>query len=1120
MASRSFLQILRDEIGLENLASEYQASLDLRSRRGTQAVKRGAKEAVQPFIDVAESGRRLVSGAPQTPLPRAPPLSPDSLLAGAPRVITGALEAASAPVMALGDVFLGRPVESATGIPRDVVTDVASIALPLGQVALAERGLARAAKAADMIPYALQQSQAALAKGRAALAADTAARAAQAKKLAKMQKPPGMVARVVDPFTAAVSKKAAQNQATRAVVSGAEDPAAVSAALNRGDVTLVPGSAPTTFEQTGDAGLAALQQGVTARSPAAQAAFDARAAEQSAARTTALEDMQSGGDPLAVSQRAVAAFNRVDDTTSADIAAARAEAETAASQIGGTAAPEAVGTQIRDRLAAAEDVAKAQVKTLRDAIDPTNSIQVDTAPIRVAAEGLVKELVAAPLGQKLSATEETLVGELGALEGDTSLNNVLALNSRIAEDMRAELRVNGRTTAWRRMAILKKSIDDAFANAVGAKVAEDTQAVDAGDLPPDAHVSARLEQWVRDFRTGKSDTEGTTRMAPEDRERIAAFTEATVSQRNTFGIGPVGDILRRGESASTFKMRENASVAQTAWQSGTTGYEKVNAVLAADPGVMPFIEDAAALSLRRAADPGNTGTLDPGALARWRASHADALRALPPERQALFNDAATAGEAVAQAATARTTAMRNFRSDAAWRFLYPQGDAVAPLAAAEDVSKAMGSVLTGPKAATNMQSLVRRLGTDKEGLNGLRQGAADYIKNRFLGNREAGLTGTAALKPDAFMSFLRTNQGALSQLFGSDEMRVLNNTAADMMRSARIKGVSKPAVDADLVGPAVITGTATTSGAVLGGLPGALASLLTAAGAQALKTRGIQNVNDLVAEALLNPRVARVMLRRTAQVTPKVKADFSNALIRAVSVTGAEDLAAAPGRPKTEIPVQAPREGFAPTEGRPSEADMFGDGTEAFDTEAPGDTKSAETPPLTLRLAPGLTEEDIYGPAELPPPEPPTAAAEGASNVPAETVAFVSSLSPDEAKALAIVGEASPNLAEMRGVAHVLENRARRPQRFGGDIYAILTEGEFDAFKTGPERLQTLMASDRYRRALRIVQDIGAGRDKDITGGATHFLAPALMKQKGYKYPSWAKNGRRLGQTLFFANVA
>ena len=103
-----------------------------------------------------------------------------------------------------------------------------------------------------------------------------------------------------------------------------------------------------------------------------------------------------------------------------------------------------------------------------------------------------------------------------------------------------------------------------------------------------------------------------------------------------------------------------------------------------------------------------------------------------------------------------------------------------------------------------------------------------------------------------------------------------------------------------------------------------------------------------------------------------------------------------------------------------------------------------------------------------PPPAPPTVADEAASDVPAETVAFVSSLSPDEAKALAIVGEASPNLAEMRGVAHVLENRERRPKRFGSDIYAILTEGEFDAFKTGPERLQTLMASDRYRRALRI----------------------------------------------------
>lgn len=141
------------------------------------------------------------------------------------------------------------------------------------------------------------------------------------------------------------------------------------------------------------------------------------------------------------------------------------------------------------------------------------------------------------------------------------------------------------------------------------------------------------------------------------------------------------------------------------------------------------------------------------------------------------------------------------------------------------------------------------------------------------------------------------------------------------------------------------------------------------------------------------------------------------------------------------------------------------------------------------------------------------------SGVPEETVSFVSGLAPDEAKALAVVGEASPNLAEMRGVAHVLENRTKRPDRFGSDIYSILTNGEFDAFKTDPEKLQELMASDRFKRALQLVRRVEAGDDKDITGGATHFLAPELMRQKGYTHPAWAKNGKRLGETVFFTGV-
>ena len=188
--------------------------------------------------------------------------------------------------------------------------------------------------------------------------------------------------------------------------------------------------------------------------------------------------------------------------------------------------------------------------------------------------------------------------------------------------------------------------------------------------------------------------------------------------------------------------------------------------------------------------------------------------------------------------------------------------------------------------------------------------------------------------------------------------------------------------------------------------------------------------------------------------------------------------------------------------------------------EAPASEES-ETAPVSNK---GMFDDLI-------PPEPPTAEDEARADnpkaradnpkariSPPETKAFVSGLSPQEAKALAIVAEASPNIAEMRGVGHVLENRAMNPNRYGNNIYSILTGGEFDSFNTAPDRLQELRNSDRFKRALSIVANIESGKDADLTKGATHFLAPALMKQKGYKDPTWKKGltGLPIGASLFF----
>lgn len=138
--------------------------------------------------------------------------------------------------------------------------------------------------------------------------------------------------------------------------------------------------------------------------------------------------------------------------------------------------------------------------------------------------------------------------------------------------------------------------------------------------------------------------------------------------------------------------------------------------------------------------------------------------------------------------------------------------------------------------------------------------------------------------------------------------------------------------------------------------------------------------------------------------------------------------------------------------------------------------------------------------------------------IPPATVQFATQLNPDQIAALGIVAEASPNPQEMLAVGHVLVNRLKRPDRYGGSLYEVLLGGEFDAFRNSPEKLMALMDSDRFRQAEQLVQAIKSGEAPDPTNGATHFLAPALMESEGYTTPSWAdpEKGVRIGQTVFY----
>ena len=85
------------------------------------------------------------------------------------------------------------------------------------------------------------------------------------------------------------------------------------------------------------------------------------------------------------------------------------------------------------------------------------------------------------------------------------------------------------------------------------------------------------------------------------------------------------------------------------------------------PNAETFLHDAAAQSLNREAV--RDGVLDPAKYQAWAAKHQDALRALPNALKAKFANAASASEALEQAATVRKAALDHYQKSAAGKFL-------------------------------------------------------------------------------------------------------------------------------------------------------------------------------------------------------------------------------------------------------------------------------------------------------------------------------------------------------------------------------------------------------------------------------------------------------------------
>lgn len=718
-------------------------------------------------------------------------------------------------------------------------------------------------------------------------------------------------ARMAGDYIAPLTEAGRERLAATALRDAASDPAAARGALAR-NAEIVPGSQPTTFQQSGDMGLGALERATAARAPDQ---FMQRRADQNAARLDALGSVQPQGSPQAVVSALRANLADLDEMTGAALQGATRTAQERAASIGGSGTPEGYGASVRQRLMDAENTARERERALWAAVDPDGTLALPTNGIRQEVENALRSLPQA--ARPMEGEERAIFAAAAGFGPVMPFSEVTALRSRVSTEMRRELSQNGRSPVYARLSQLRGAIERNIEAAVEGKAAQEAEAVASGAMRQEDTMAA---QWTRERdvwlerRSNEARAEaggsaeaalnvgptsfssafgeqgqggrrfpnasrdpglsGSDGLAPNfdqaARDRLIAASEATKQRAQTFGRGPVGDVLRRSGSEGPYNVPSSA-VAERFFRPGPQGYENVQALrqAAGDPDTMAAIRDYALSTLRRSAMREN-GTLDPAKVQGWKSRHRDALRAFP-EVDGMLADPVRAAEAMEQLAVQRKQSLDTYRQGLTGRLIGVDNP--------EDVTRAIGSVFTSPQPATLMRQLAEQVRGNAEATEGLRKAVADSMVQRLVSNAEAATSGRALIKADQFQNFVRQNEAALKEVLKPAEISMLKAIGDDLQRanrsiaSVKLPGGSNTAQDLVALarssqpqswGRLLLAALAqgglglAASGTVVGGL----AAIAGGQALSALRRAGMEKVDDLLTDAMLNPQRGLLLLTK------------------------------------------------------------------------------------------------------------------------------------------------------------------------------------------------------------------------------------------------------------------
>ncbi|MET4636581.1 hypothetical protein [Kaistia defluvii] len=756
-------------------------------------------------------------------------------------------------------------------------------------------------------------------------------------------------ARIVGDMVAPITRGGQERLAAQTLRDAATDPRAVTETLsNPGE--LVPGSKLTTFQQTGDMGLGALERRYATQDPVP---FNQRRADQNAARLDALGTIQPEGDPQAITQVFRARLADIDKQTDATLQAALQNARGKAQSLGGNGSAETYGDTLRTFLRDAETAARESERSLWKAVDPEGKLALQSDNVKSTAADIRKEMP--ETAKPMDGEEAAIFKVAGELKPVISFNAMSALRARVSTLMRQEMMTNGQTPIYARLSRLRSAVEQDVEGVLTQKAAREADAVASGAMHEEDTMLARLkgktDEWLArraeesagrngqgsvavggaggstsfaaTSRTG-GPSRGRLGSAPRDqgvpsdvpltpnfddaaRGRLITASTGTKQRARDFNDGANGSILRRSGGEGPYRL-QNAAVPEKLFFPGGRSAENIKRFRKAvgDDRAMGHLQDYAVSSMRRAAETPE-GIIDPKKLEGWKRRHGEALKAFPA-LDAKFADAAKASQAAIDAGASRAAQLDEAQKGVFGKLIGAEHP--------DDITRMVGSVFGRQDASAMMGQLARTVSGNPEAIQGLRKSVVDHMLGRLVSNTEAATSGRALLKADQFQSFIKQNRAALKRVFGEHELDQMQAIADDLQRANRsISAVKLPGgsnTTQDMLAAAKGDSRKTilsklligALGSSAGGLGGGAIAILGANAVTAARKAGLNTIDDLVRDALLHPDRAALLLS-----TRPFKPDTGPAVAlmkrySQASITGAATTRDNPGGAKQIDPLQ------------------------------------------------------------------------------------------------------------------------------------------------------------------------------------------------------------------------